>query len=371
MKQSTFLIVFTTLLSCTTLPKKEKPTFHGCDFNFVLTSIEGENKTYSYVGIREPKIKIHFPNYEHLSQVSENWIRAKKNGKFGFIDTNDKTVFIFQFSFVSDFVDGYAVYRDGEDRRDPKGYIDKKGNLLGDLYFEDAFLFRNGSALVKQAGKFGIIDTKGKFIISPKYDYLSPLYEDWAIFKRDEHQGLVNNKGIEKIFVHDEYEIKNTYYEGAVTFQRYEKTGMMDYNFKVIIPPNYDYLSLFHEGLVRFKLNQKWGFLDQTGKVIIEPIYDSEYDFEEGYAVVEINNQYGIINKQGKYLLEPKFSSIQSFSNGMAVVKENGKKGFINTNAEWLVPPIFEDLNSYHDGIISYSLNGKWGIINVRDCLQK
>ncbi|WP_232373967.1 WG repeat-containing protein [Leptospira chreensis] len=371
MKQTYSLIALTALLSCTTLPKKENPTFHGCDFSFILTSTAFEDKTFSYIGSKNPKIKIHFPIYEYVSQVSENWIRAKKNGKFGFIDTDDKTVFIFQLSFASDFVNGHAVYRDGESRTDPKGYIDKKGNLLGDLYFEDAFLFRNGSALVKQAGKFGIIDTKGKFIVPPKYDYLSPLYENWAIFKRDEHQGLVSNKGVEKKFVHDEYEIKNTYYEGSVAFQRYEKTGMMDSNFKVIIPPNYEYLGLFHEGLVRFKLNGKWGFLDQAGNVIIEPIYDSEYDFEEGYAVVEINNQYGIINKQGKYLLEPKFSSIHSFSNGIAVVRENEKRGFINTNAEWLVPPIFEDLNSYHDGIIGYSLNGRWGIINVRDCIQK
>ncbi|TGL44632.1 WG repeat-containing protein [Leptospira perdikensis] len=360
----------TAILSCSSLPKKQNPTFKGCNFTFNTIRLENEKKIKTYLYAADSKIKVFPAVYQDLSYVSEDWIRAKKDDKYGFIDVNSRPVFRFELSLVGDFFDGFAIYRLGEHHRDPKGFLDKNGNLLGDVEYENAFRFQDGYAIVQNNGKQGIINTKGKLILPIKYDFLSNIHDGWAIFKRDEHQGLVNIQGIEKKFTHENYDIRNYFYHGTIQFYHYKKLGLMDSNFKVIIPPKYDYMGIPQEGLVRFELNKKWGFLDLSGNVIIEPKFDTVYDFSEGYATISINDKYGIINKQGGYLIEPKLKSIASFSNGIAVAKEGEKEGYITTDAEWLIPPIFEKLGTLKDGIFTYQLNEAWGVVNFRECLN-
>ena len=51
------------------------------------------------------------------------------------------------------------------------GFIDFKGNQVIPNKFDDANCFVFGYAPVSLAGKWGIIDRKGKFIVEPAYDY--------------------------------------------------------------------------------------------------------------------------------------------------------------------------------------------------------
>ncbi|TGM36382.1 WG repeat-containing protein [Leptospira levettii] len=361
----------TAILSCSSLPVKPNPIYKGCNLSFRLIELYSGSQKNNYLYAPDPKIKVNHSRYEDLSDVSEEWIRAKQNGKYGFINTEDKLVFAYDLEFVGDYSNGFAVYRDGASFRDPKAYLDKKGNLLGNLSFDEAYSFYNGYALVQNDDNYGIIDTKGKFILPTKYDFLTNFHNGWAVFKREEHQGLVNTNGIEKKFVHDLYEIKSYFYEGHLTFTHYKKMGLMDSNFKILIPPKYDYLGQVKEGLIRFQLNHKWGFLDETGKIVIEPKFDDVYDFSEGYATIKIKEKYGKINKRGDYFIEPNFDYIGSFKNGIAIAEENKKRGFITLEAEWLVPPIFESVSEIKDGIFSYKLNNLWGFVNLRGCIHK
>jgi hypothetical protein len=50
------------------------------------------------------------------------------------------------------------------------GYVDKKGNIVIEIKFEDASSFKEDKAWVKVGGKYGIIDKTGDFLIKPKYE---------------------------------------------------------------------------------------------------------------------------------------------------------------------------------------------------------
>lgn len=365
---SILTIVSLSFLVCSSLPKKENPTYNGCSLKFKVIELEYTKDRKHHLVFEDNRIKVGGVIYDDLSSVFDDWIRAKKNGKYGFIDLKDKVVMDFEFSLVGDFNEGYAVFRAGEDRKDPRGFVDKKGDLLGNQYYDMTYLFQNGLAGVEINKKYGFIDRNGKVVIPIKYDFITGIIDGWGIFKREEHQGLLNSKGQEKKFIHDKYELRGYYYEGTIVYKYLKKEGIMDSNFKEITPPNFDYIGNFHEGLVRFKIGNKWGFLDENGKIVIEPKFDSEYDFSEGYASVSIGEKYGIINPKGEYLIEPKFSYISSFHEGLAVVEEDGKKGFINKNAEWVVPPVFDKLNSYKDGVFTFAIEEKWGFVNLRNC---
>ena len=50
------------------------------------------------------------------------------------------------------------------------GSIDKKGKLVIDNIFQNAFRFQAGLAKIKINGKYGFINTSGKIIINPEFD---------------------------------------------------------------------------------------------------------------------------------------------------------------------------------------------------------
>lgn len=52
------------------------------------------------------------------------------------------------------------------------GFINDEGELVIPFKFEDAMIFYENLAAVKFNGKYGFIDTTGKFIINPKFDYV-------------------------------------------------------------------------------------------------------------------------------------------------------------------------------------------------------
>lgn len=364
-----FCLTCIPFLFCTSLPKN--PTSHGCDFRFQLTTLQTSGGPKPNLQFLDNRIQVSKIIYDDLSSISEDWMRTKKNGKFGFIDLNEQEVSDFDFYFVGDFHNGYAVFRSGSNFRDPRGFVSKTGDLLGGKFYDMVYNFENGLAAVEINKKYGFIDRNGKIVVPIQYDLITGIHNGWAVFKREEHQGLINAKGEEKKFVHEKYDLRGYFYEGSIIFQHYKKMGIMDANFKVIIPPNYDYLGNFKEGLVRFKLGNKWGFLDQKGNVVIEAKFDSEYDFEEGYASVTIGGKDGIIKPNGEYLIEPTFSHISNFSEGLAVVEEGGKRGFINAKAEWVVPPTFDQLGPLKDGVFTFAIKDKWGFVNLRGCKQK
>lgn len=57
-------------------------------------------------------------------------------------------------------------YRKG----DKWGYIDKQGEIVIPIQYDDAGFFSEGLARVRVNGKYGFIDTKGNMVIPAVYD---------------------------------------------------------------------------------------------------------------------------------------------------------------------------------------------------------
>jgi hypothetical protein len=67
---------------------------------------------------------------------------------------------------VKDFSEGLAPVK----IKSSWGYIDKKGKLVIDNIFQNAFRFQDGLAKIKINGKYGFINTSGKIIINAEFD---------------------------------------------------------------------------------------------------------------------------------------------------------------------------------------------------------
>ena len=98
-----------------------------------------------------------------------------------YIDTSGKMLFDGkEFLMATDFKEGYAVVltkgspsfdiHDEDLKVRRFSYINKQGEYATELEFEQAMLFRNGLAFVKNNGKWGMINAKFELVVDYLYD---------------------------------------------------------------------------------------------------------------------------------------------------------------------------------------------------------
>ena len=247
---------------------------------------------------------------------------------------------------------------DEYDKTNRVGYIDKDGQLIIPFEFDaietgeggdilDFNDFSEGLAAVSKNDKYGFIDTKGKVVIEPKYEWASSFSDGLAIVSVEGLYGAIDKQG--KTVIPFEYESLGDFQEGFATAARppkdpedYEsKYGLINKKNEVVIPFMYESMGNLSESLIAVKKEGKWGYVDTKNKAII-PInlaYETVSDFSDGLAAVfnyeenSDNLEYGYIDKTGKLVIPMQFTKVYwddtegliDFNNGIAVV--NDKEG--------------------------------------------
>ena len=158
------------------------------------------------------------------------------------------------------------------------GFIDSDGVLRIPYQFKDAGNFHSGfAAVADENSKFGFIDKTGKLVVQYQYDWANDMNDGLpttpgngvAIVKKGNRFGLINQIG--EIIFPFELEADN-----------------------LLLMIN------FTEGLYRCKKDGKWGYITSDGKVAVPFLYDSCDKFTDGIAMVEKDGKYFYINKMGE-----------------------------------------------------------------------
>lgn len=158
-------------------------------------------------------------------------------------------------------------------------YVNKNGQNLFGKKFDDGGHFRAGFSYVKEKGKYGMINTKGTYVVQPVYDSLYDLCSEMNQLQM--------------------YAAKK---DG--------KWGFLNYAGKLVVPPQYDtpddedYGYSIVEDMIAVMLDKKWGYIDRGGKLIIPLQYSEASDFEDGQAIVVLDGKALKIDKKGKEIKE-------------------------------------------------------------------
>jgi len=187
-----------------------------------------------------------------------------------------------------------------------------------------AMPFRNGRASVEVDGKWGYIDTKGKWAVEPQFFEALDFSEGLA---------AVQEARPPKSWKSDK---KPT---GG-------KWGFVDPAGVFVIKPSFDGAFGFSEGLAAVKVGDRWGYIDKKGEVAIVPRFANAMEFSEGVAGVIIQApqyklEFGYIDKSGKYIIKPvnRFN-VFGFSNGLAlVITTDDKKIYIDKTGKVVYKP--------------------------------
>src|ERR1017187_10137738 len=231
----------------------------------------------------------------------EFW-QKKQGDRYGFIDKDGKYISSPDFLWVGAFFGDLAPVQTADGGL---AFLDRSGKILLSGKFEglQAEGFTSGLAPAASGGKWGFVDTTGKWVIDPQFE------------------GAKNfANGIAPVIV------------GG-------RTGYIDKKGKFVVNPQYDYGVEFYDGYASFTNGGKSGFIDTKGRVVSEAKFLSAGWFSEGLAPVQTEEGWGFIDRTGEMVVSPQFDSAEGFQNGLARVTALGKEVYVTTAGAFVVDP--------------------------------
>lgn len=295
----------------------------------------------------DSKYPIHSSIWNEVSIAKYDIVESFKDGlaKVGMFSGTDAT--------------GTPVYKWGLINTDGTEVVTPKYDSIGE-YLENR-------AAVKLNGKWGFIDKEGKEVIAPVYDDIKDPIDAafFAYAKRDP----------EKIY--------KGFYEGYAPVQQNGNWGFIDVNGNPLSPGIiFKEVLIFSEGSAVVRLGDKYGLLGSDGRYIHEPNtsnpnginFDIVRPIFEGLAGVNWDDRKsrGLINTSG-YLVaqfdKEYIDLVQDFREGLASVRKidssgKAKWGFINTSGNIVIPISFDSVTVFIDGVSKVEQNGKFGLMN-------
>lgn len=242
---------------------------------------------------------------------------------------------------------------------------------------------------VYENDKWGVIDTKGNYMIKPTYEEMIVIPDETkpvfiCTYDVNYAQGTYSSKVVnaknetmynqyDKVEAISNYDENNSlwYMKNILKVQKDEKYGLINMDGKELMGCQYEKIEPLvgvNSVLVTTK-NGKQGLVDAVGKEIIPNEYASiqalTKQYENGFIVKTQDNQYGIIDYDKTTALETKYQDIQPvYGNHTYVVKENGTWKIIDKEGKVYLQTGFEEVKEITNHTFIIKKAGKYGIID-------
>lgn len=285
------------------------------------------------------------------------------------------------------------------------------------MQYEDAAIFSEGYAAVKQNGVWGYINESGKALTEFKYCFAAPFSEAKAVVGTSvgidrQPDGTVTQRVklsfVDRSGAETPFTVKG---EPFISLDFAPSDDMVFYGGHVRLyskgQPYYfkaDGTSLGMspqflptEGKMIFwnpeKPEDGINVTDMQGEILFSVSGKADingyrttriYPFNQGMAladIVKFDDQgavteygYGFINEQGKFVTPPHYrefyrSGSQSYKifndRGLASISKNGQFGAIDKSGNVVIPFAYDKLFTFQEGLAPFYKNGKWGAIDV------
>ena len=294
---------------------------------------------------------------ENVPQQAESLIPIYQNKKYGFINFSGDVIIKPQFDYVSSFNEyGVATVMKKIDGQTQYGLLGPYG-LLTDINFWDIGGFHEGIARVRDTnGKYGFLDTKGKWIVEPVYDSAVNFSEGMAAV------GILIKGTTEQ-----------NSEKGSDSVSDIHLWGFIDNSGKVIVEPQYGKAGSFSNGLAFVQEQGSWKtaaayYIDKQGNKLIKLPWEwilGASDFsDDGTAIISIADEYnravsysGVINKKGELILPFDYGHISKAVNGLRVASPgknevSGGVGIIDSKGKWVVQPKYFEMGPITNGLV-------------------
>ena len=240
-------------------------------------------------------------------------------------------------------------------KRYKAGYINRAGETIVPMQYQDAYPFREGLAAVEQGGRWGVINLHGDFVIAPVHGRPLVFTEGLSDFPSpDEHKvGVISSAG--EVIVKPRYRSISHFNGGLACVFDGQLYGFIDLNGNQVIPPFFEDARGFSEGVAAVKVNGAWGYIYPDASTAIPIRYICQRGmagpFREGLARVAQNGRWGHINKEAKFVVEPRFDMAYEFCEKRAVVTLDRRAGFVDPGGDIAIPINFLRAEMFSEGL--------------------
>lgn len=251
-------------------------------------------------------------------------------------DKNDQYLIAPQYLFIGRFGNNdLAPICDGG----YYGYINSKGEIVIDLFFENAEEFHNNRAIVGTEKGMGVINELGDYVITPQYADLEWLNDSVLLYKDDENDlyGLCTRDGnvisksqYESVYAEDEYiyasveDVTDGYFvyfkDGTPAFgegtdlEQVKCIKINPYGIHLALcqgnsePNSYGF---YYCDDATYIYDKWYSYLNNDFEMLSYGPYEDATQFSSfGYAVISIRHDWwghctwGIIDKDGSYICD-------------------------------------------------------------------
>ncbi|MEO5946190.1 MAG: WG repeat-containing protein [Chitinophagaceae bacterium] len=297
--------------------------------------------------------------YTRLEYSGGGLFGFESNGKFGYMDANQKVVIpatldlkLTSTQSIPSFINGFATVVSNA----KYGLIDKTGKLVVPYEYTMLYVLPSQKNLVRASKEVdrktvhGLITTQNKIIIPLEYNSLT-VDGDLVMVTKNGKYGVLAITGKEMIPI--EYSYLTTYPKDRVAkAEKDNKYGFIDLKENWLFEKSKSVFTLHgcNAGMVRCKVSNKFGYLDLKGNEVIVTKYDYAEDFNDD-GIARVGNTdtksykalYGYINKKGEVVIPLKYESLSLFTNGAAYAKdpETNRFGFLDKTGKWMLNPVY------------------------------
>lgn len=134
-------------------------------------------------------------------------------------------------------------------------------------------------APVRVGNKWGFIKSNGRMMIAPKYDWVEPFVDGFAVVVTGEVKEFTSEYGGEWHLPSDPttYIIKNS------------KWGFVDRYGNLLNSTQFDGAWFFQDNIAAVKIGSKWGFINRAGRIIVKPTFDDVHmSFDRRYYLMAV-----------------------------------------------------------------------------------
>jgi hypothetical protein len=266
-----------------------------------------------------------------------------------YLDTTGKKVIHNKFYRGWSFSEGLAVAMEHDGGK--WGYINTRGEFEISPRFASSPLdyvwpFQDGLAMIMVEGKFGYIDRSGEFVIRPRFldgdsfhDGMARVIVEGPCMRFTEESPCPNFGVVPR----------DTKSQESLPPCKY---SYIDTAGKVISGERYDYALPFAEGLAPVRIGKMWGYIDKRGTMTIAPRFESASPFSEGLGLVSTDGLFGYVDRTGTFVIRPQFNHAESFADGRAVVGDlKSGEWYIDSSGKQAIPEKFAVASSFFKGL--------------------
>ncbi len=329
-----------------------------------------------------------------LSANGQQLFPVKIDQKWGLMNCKGEIVRQPVYDAISEFESwGMAVMQ----RQGGVGLLSPEGEELIPPLYQDIKVLHPRLISVMQDDQWMVVDLKGKTILEPGFRQLI-MYGNYLAYEKDSHWGLLNTEG--KNIALPEYDFIRPAPFNYFFTERDNLQGLLGANGRELLKPEWEYIRLLDAELFICRKANQWTLRQKDAKpsseafshyrqldsafvllydedkvrlysriaqkVVAGEEFDGFYPFSKSAVLTRKGKKTGLIDEYGIEILMPSFDEVQPYSEELYRVR-TGERWTLARHGNQLLQAFEWDYISPLNGQVAYVLkNGLRGILNSK-----